>query len=797
MLLVKDWLSEFVSFPKNVSDEEIVRRLNMSTVEVEGIHRIPAQNVDHMIIGEIRALEPHPNADRLRVATVACGKGAPRNIVCGGSNLAVGMKVAVALPGAQVRWHGEGELVTLEKTAIRGVLSDGMICASTEIGLGEWYPASSEHEILDCSFVDAPAGTPLEKAIPAHTIFEIDNKSLSHRPDLWGHRGVARELSALFASPFHDKQLPALPEGHGHTLKVSVEVPDLCSRYIGLVVDGVSTKPSPSWMQERLRAAGIRPISAIVDITNYVMLEYGQPMHAFDYTRIAGTKGAHIIVRKASEGETIRCLDGRAYALSSDMLVIANDTAPLAIAGVMGGEDTGVGPETTTCVFEAAHFAPLSVRRTANRLGLVSESSRRFEKDIDPELSAHAMARALQLTAQLFPQSRVSSALCDVYRKASAQKSIVIEHDMLERRLGESIAFSRAATLLKRLGFGVAARKRALTVEVPSFRRKDIAIPEDVIEEVLRIIGYDAISSSMPRVPARVPTRDMLRTTIRRVTRMLSLQFAFREVLSYCFVRPETIRTCGLSTDDHIELANPLSQERPFLCRSLIPNLLETLEKSQQQEKRQCFFEINRVFFKNQSASIPDQPIMLGFVFSARGETQPFSYCADFVRTLCSSLGWSVRLEEAAREPYFSRQCSARIVVGDQDIGALGLISVSTREQMGIDTDVVAGEINLTALSGQPVIHMRYQGESSFPAVARDVTFVVDDALPYRKIEEALSGVHPLIERALPFAIYRDKKIGEGKKSVSFHITYRAPDRTLTGEEVDAAHAAIIALTFS
>lgn len=803
MYLVKDWLLEFVSLPKTVTDEEIARRLSMATVEVEGVRRAPAQNFDHIVLGEICAIEQHPNADRLHIVKVSCGKGAPRTIVCGGSNMAVGMKVALALPGARVRWHGEGELIVLEKTAIRGVLSDGMICASAEIGLSEWYPVSSEHEILDCSSIGKPAGTPLEKAILSHTIFEIDNKSLSHRPDLWGHWGMARELSALFASPFHDKKLPALPSGSGHFLTVTVEQPDLCSRYVGLVVDGVLHKPSPSWMQERLRAAGIRPISALVDITNYVMLEYGQPMHVFDYTRIAGKKGAQIVVRSAHEGETIHCLDGVEYALSPDMLVIAHDRAPIAIAGVMGGEESGVGAETTTCIFEAAHFAPLSVRRTAQRLGLMSESSRRFEKDLDPEWASHAMSRALQLTAQIFPNSRVSSQVRDVYRARPAQKPLELDADFLERRLGGNIALSRAATLLRRLGFGVSAQKKRLAIQVPSFRRKDIAIPEDVAEEVLRLVGYDAIPSRMPRLAIRPPARDLLRSSVRQLTRIFALQFAFREIYTYAFVRPETIRACGMSLDDHIELSNPLSEERPFLCRSLIPNLLEQLERNQQNDKRHAYMEINRVFFKkgtfeglsgDQSPSVLDQPVSLAFVFSSRGEDRGFAYCVDAVKTALASLGWSVRRDAPAHQPFFSHHCSASLFVGDRRVGEIGLISLSTRDQVGIDVDVVAGEVNLSALVSEPLRHPRYQKESAFPAVARDVTFTLDETKTYHDVFNMLTTAHPLIASVEPLAIYRDKKIGIGKKSMSFRFVYRSFQRTLTSEEVDAAHQEVIAM---
>ncbi|MBI4253391.1 phenylalanine--tRNA ligase subunit beta [Candidatus Uhrbacteria bacterium] len=804
MLLVKDWLLEFVSLPKTATDEEIARRLSLSTVEVEGVRSGGGlQDWHDIVVGEILTIEPHPNADRLRIAHVHCGnKKKPLSIICGGSNLAVGMKVAVALPGARVRWHGQGDPILLEKTAIRGVESDGMICASAEISLADVFPSCAEHEILDLSALAAPAGTSLEKALPAHTVFEIDNKSLSHRSDLWGHRGMARECAALFAAPFHDKKMPALPGGTGRSLTVTVSDADLCSRYIGLAVDGVSYMSSPGWMQERLSAAGVRPISALVDITNYVMLEYGQPMHAFDFDAIAEKENAHIIVRRAQEGESIRALDGGEYVLSSDSLIVANQSGPIAIAGVMGGLTSGVTESTTTVVFEAAHFAPASIRRTATKLGLVSESSRRFEKDLDPELPRLAMARCLQLCAKIFPQSRVSSAVRDVFRPRPQSRPIVLTREYIERRLGIAFPLGRMVTLLKRLGFGVRAGRQSIAVDVPSFRRKDVMLPEDILEEILRLAGYETVPSALPRVALSVSHPDTLRAVCRDIRHHLSLRFAFHETYTYAFSRPQTVRAVGHSVDDYVKLANPLSEERPLLCRSLIPNLLEVLERNQQKEKRHAYFEINRVFLKessypsipsDHSPVVPHQPLLWAFVFGSRDDAKRFAFCTDAMKATLSFLGWNAQLGKVSSLSLFYPNRSAVIMVNGVGVGAIGEIARATRTQLGIDEPTVACEIDLSLLAKQSRDVLRYVQPSEFPASFRNVTFVIDERHSYDAIARALACAHPLISVFEPRAIFRDeKKVGKNKKCLSFHITYQARDRTLTSEEADRAHASVV-----
>lgn len=805
MKIVKEWLGEFVSLPKNVTDEEIALRLSLGTVEVEGIRKTETKTLDRIVVGEIVSLESHPSADRLRVAVVSAGAGAPKKVVCGGSNLSVGMKVALALPGAAVRWHGEGEPIILDKTVIRGVESEGMICASSEIGLIQRYPTRAEREIFDLSFLAVPTGTPLASALGEQTVFEIDNKSLSHRPDLWGYRGVAREVAALFASPFHDKALPNLPSGSGHHLRVSVHDPDGCSRYVAVVVDGVAATPSPEWMQDRLRASGVRPINALVDITNYVMLEYGQPMHAFDCDTLSEKNSASLIVRRAQEGESMKALDGGSYMLSPDMLVIAHERGPIAIAGVIGGEESAVSEKTTKVIFEAAHFAPGSVRRTAGALRIATESSRRFEKDLDRALPPQAMARCLQLCAALFPNSRVISPLRDIHRPIPRIKPIVVRLEDIERRLGLAIPLGRVATLLKRLGFGVSAGKKEIAVTIPSFRTKDITIPEDIMEEILRFVGYENVPSILPRIALTPAQPDTLQKTARALRNAFVVRYAFQEVRHYAFVSPAVLHACGERVEDYLVLENPLSDERPYLCRSLLPNLLESFEKNQQTEKRRALCEINRVFLKestypdipsDKSPSVPHQPLFLALLYAARQQDNLFSTLADMVRSTLRAEGWPIRCAMDSSHtvpPVFSARRTAKILVRGVPVGTIGAVSARTRSTLGITDEVIACEIDLSLLVQQSRDSLRYGEPSAFPAVLRDVTFVLEERHQYDAVAQVLEGAHPFITALEPFALFRDeKKAGKNKKCLSFHITYQTHDRTLTSEEADRVHRSVI-----
>ncbi|MCB0320537.1 MAG: phenylalanine--tRNA ligase subunit beta, partial [Bdellovibrionales bacterium] len=424
-----NWIKDYVPLPDSLTPSQLSYDLTMTTVEVEGYEDLGAA-LDKIVIGKVVSLAKHPQADRLTLVQTDVGEAEPKEIVCGGDNLREGMLVAVAPPGSKVRWHGEGDLVELKETKIRGVKSFGMICASNEIGLAELFPLKSEKEIVDLSSLHVTPGTPIADALGLRDIiFEIDNKSLTNRPDLWGHYGIARELAAIYSLPLSPLPVPpnvdAIKKLGTKALRAQIQDTDLCTRYIGALIENVSVCESPNWLKSRLSSVGQRPIDLIVDLTNYVMFALGQPTHAFDAKNVSNTS---ITVRRAQEKEGLVLLDAKEIALTSNALVIADDKQSVALAGIMGGENSGVSPETTTLLLESANFEPVQVRHTATRYGLRTEGSMRWEKGIDSPRAEAGADLFFALLHQLQPSATVVEYL-DVYPVQPESKSVSVSRD--------------------------------------------------------------------------------------------------------------------------------------------------------------------------------------------------------------------------------------------------------------------------------------------------------------------------------------------------------------------------------
>lgn len=805
MLLSKEWLKEFITFPKDLSDQEIAKRLSLATVEVEGIKSETKVEWDRIVIGRIKAIEQHPNADRLKIAVTDIGKDfQPLRIVCGGTNVAVGMSVAVALVGSRVRWHGEGELVSLEPTTIRGVKSDGMICASREIGLEDRFKASSDSEILDLSEFACDPGTPLSKAFStsgSDTIYEIDNKSLSHRGDLWGHRDMARELGAVLSTPFKDHKSARIPLCSKKRVRVIVEDKIDCPRYMGIVVSNVSCiSQSPEWIRRRLRSCGVRPINIIVDITNYVMLEYGQPMHAFDFDAIKNKQGnAELRVRRARNGESLKLLDGSERTLSKDILIIANHEKPLAIAGVMGGFESGVNAQTNTIVFESATFNGLLVRRGAAVLRLASESQRRFEKNLDACLPPEALARAIELVLSLCRGSQVISVVCDSGYAQLKTKPIALTEELLASKIGAAFSLTKAAVHLKRLGCAIKKERHKLMITVPSFRSHDIKIPEDLIEEVLRLYGFERIQSRLPSIPVAASMTDSWSGSLRAFKRGLVAR-GFHEVMNYAFCSERILRSCAYDVDKCFRLSNPFSDERPFLAPSLVPNLLETFALQAKRRKNLMLFEINKIFLSHEKSEVGYQPLYCAGVVSGSDSQRVFSRLTSIITALLKDEGYPFVCERSDFVPEWSDEntyvylgcADLALGCGVRGIGSVGLVAPRISSAFGLSDSCAAFEINITALSEMKKSSVHYRVPSSYPAVYRDATFVVNNDVFYNTLYSRLKLAHALVASVEGISVYRGDTIGKGKKNISFRITYQSRERTLTSEEVDAIHRGIV-----
>ncbi|MFH1252885.1 MAG: phenylalanine--tRNA ligase subunit beta [Candidatus Uhrbacteria bacterium] len=798
MLLSKKWLQDFVEIPSNLSDQDLAERISACTVEVEGIES-QAAPLEKIVVGKILSVKPHPNADKLRVCDVIVGdKNFPTSqIVCGGSNLADGMKVAVAMVGAKVKWHGEGEPVEIQPTKLRGVDSFGMICSANEIGLATGK--EGEREIIDLSYLKSEPGISLAEALELDdVIFDVDNKSLTNRPDLFGHYGMAREISALLGSKFIEMVPRKIMEGKGYELSVTVAEPELCPRYMGVVIDGIKIGSAPEWIQNRLRAVGMRPINNVVDITNYVMLKIGQSLHAFDAKKLENTDGkekhVEIFVKRAADGEKFFTLDGQERELDSSVLMICDGKKSVTMAGIMGGQNSEIDENTTTVFLESANFSSAGIRKTSQKLGLRTEASLRYEKSLDPNLTDLALRRTVELILELIPGTRAVSKVVDVSNFSLNQGSIILSMKKLNSKLGVVIEIREAIKILERLGFEVKEKDEVLTVKIPTWRAtKDISIAEDLIEEIARVYGYEKIASALP-FSAVVPLiKEPVRELERKVRHILAGRFLTTETYNYSFVSPMTLSRLKEEVSEYIELANPLSKERPYLRRHLAANLLENVEKNQKFVDTVRLFEIGCRYIaelpgddSGEGKVLPRQDHWVGLAFAKKGEEKPFREIKRLVVGLLQELGLVAEIKVVEAKPNWVHPARwAEVWLENQAIGYLAEVEPSVALSLGFDFRTAVGEINLSKLVGLSAGLKVYEKISEFPDAKRDLAFVVARNFEFVGLEKALRQSSELLREIELFDVYQGQGIDPDKKSLAIHLTFRAADRTLSSEEAD------------
>ncbi|HSR89273.1 MAG TPA: phenylalanine--tRNA ligase subunit beta [Candidatus Udaeobacter sp.] len=825
MLISYNWLKKYVNLPDSISAAEVAEKLKASTVEVEGIE-VQGKNLENIVVGKIITCEKHPNADKLKLCKADVGNE-QLQIICGGSNVKDGMLVALAKVGAKVKWHGEGELIELKPTAIRGIESAGMICASTEIGLGGMFPLRDEKEILDLSFIvgkakqphglgstnkgfvaphlashkDKFVGRPLAEALGLDdSILEIDNKSLSNRPDLWGHYGIAREVAVLFNKKLKEFKTGKIKPSKEINLKVEVEDTKLCPRYMAVAVSGVSVEPSPQWLQKALLAVGQRSINNIVDITNYIMLDMGQPMHAFDASKITNST---IVVRKAKDGEEFVTLDGLKRNLDSSMLMIGDKDKNLAIAGIKGGLDSGITDGTKTIIFESANFEAASIRKTSAKLGLRTDSSARFEKSLDPNLAALALERAVELIVECCPQAKVVSKVVDEAKFNLQQGPLAISLDFFHKKIGVKLAKKEIIKILEHLGFEIKTSGDEFKVKIPTWRAtKDISIPEDLVEEVVRIYGYEKIAPQLPEFFIDPPEENKLRQLERQCKNILVNSLAYTEVYNYSFVSGAQIAKMTDNPDRYLQLDNPLSKEKPYLRRCLLLNLLENLENNQAGRDRLNLFEIGKVFRgenpglrveSNKDSLLPGQDTWLTAVCLEKKNNAPFWQAREVVDILAKTVlpGLEVSKSDAGgigRHP----TRSVSLAVGEKIVGSVYELHPQVIENFGLDGRVAVVKINLSMVVDLPAAGEKYSALVEFPIVERDLAISVKKNINHGDIMAALSAVNPLLQSVELFDVYEGKGVGDNYKSMAYHFVYQNRERTLVTEEVDKVHNEII-----
>ena len=782
------WLQQYIDI--SLSPADLANRLTMAGSEVKGMQVIGG-NWENIVVGQITAINPHPDADRLSLATIDLGKE-QQTVVTGAPNLNLGDKVAFAYIGAQLIDGHTGQLFRLKPAKLRGVVSNGMACSEKELGI------SDSHEGIMVLPAEAPVGTPLSDYL-GDVIFDLE--VTPNRPDCLSVIGIAREVAALTGQSLHLPQVSyeetALPIDE----QISVEIiaPELCPRYCASLITGVKIAESPKWMQQRLLACGMRPINNIVDITNYVMLEHGQPLHAFDYDKI---RGKRIIVRRAADGEAIVTLDGVGRVLSRDTLVIADEERAVAIAGVMGGANSEVTEQTTSILLEAANFNPASIHYTGRALLLPSEACMRFERGIRPELTLHALKRATQLITQL-AGGEAARGLADVYPGKLEREPILLSTEEIKRILGIEFSLDQVVEALTSLGFDCKPTDSASEVWVTApYWRSDIQQAVDVIEEVARIIGYDEIPTTMLGQPLPRQNPEPILSLKQEVRRSLTA-YGFQEVITYSLISIEMLNK--LLPEPHplepmpLRVANPMTADQEYLRPNLRANLLAALSVNQRHEDGGIrLFELGKVYLPRQK-DLPEEPeVLCGILSGPRlemswqggDELLDFFDAKGMVEGLLSRLGVEASFEEGGDESlHLSKQ--AAIVVAGNRLGVVGELHPKVAEAFEISGTVYLFEINLTTLLPFTLGHKRFQPILRFPATVRDMALVIDAQITHQKIQDIIKSF-PLVVQVNLFDIYSGEQVPPDKKSLAYRITFQSPTHTLTDEEVNQVQQKIL-----
>ena len=814
------WLKNYV--PCDIPAHELAHRLTMAGNEVGDVEIVGAAlDPERLVVGRVLSVDPHPNADRLRLPTVDIGGGETATVVCGAPNVAAGQKIAFAKEGAMLFSPRSGKTEALRAATIRGVRSSGMVCSVLELGLGD------DHEGILVLDDDAPVGIPLVEYI-GDAVLDID--VTPNRPDCLSILGIAHEVAALTGASVTPPDL-SYPEDDTpieSLAKVEISDPDLCFRYTATLIHGIHIAESPQWMQDALTKAGLRPINNIVDITNYVMLEYGQPLHAFDFGKVRDNT---IIVRSARPDETLETLDGATRALRPPMLVIADTQDAIGLAGVMGGANTEIGESTTTVLLESANFHAINTRRTRLAARMDSEASYRFERGIRPELAPLALRRATQMMIRL-AGGTASKGILDIYPGGEPMPSVQISRQRIRQVLGVDYTMERIERTLEALGFrrdrepesimptmdafsvGGAPETDNMVFMQPPYWRSDITIEDDIVEELARIIGYESIPTTMISTPIPHGQPQAQRVLRERVKDILT-STGMRETISYSLVSENMLERVGVATGetDAIRVANPMSSEFTLLRTSLRASVLNTLANNRRvsQVEGIRIYEIGSVYLPKEEArerDLPDEREMLIGVLC--GPRFPLSWNAPagdmgfydgkgVLESLFSKLRAKVRYEAYDDDPILRRGRTARIIChhpgggGDTPIGVIGEVGRLTLERFDIDGATAAMfEIDLASLrAALPEETRQHIPANPYPQSYRDLALIVDAEVTSARIQ-AIMERHRMVARSIPFDIYEGEGVPDGKRSLAYRIVFQSPRGTLTSEQVDGYQSNIL-----
>ena len=806
MLVPIEWLKDYIDL--DVTTEEFCDRMIMSGSNLETCEHF-CEEMENVVVGKIEKIEKHPDADKLVVCMLNVGKEEPVQIVTGAPNVFEGALVPVALHKSRIPGplHGQPKQeggVKITKGKLRGVESFGMLCSAEELGFEDKVVPVAHKDGIWILEGDYELGQDFAEALGLKQAV-VDFEITPNRPDCLAMVGMAREASATFKKPFTYPDTDIKDEnGKGETkdyVSVDIKNPESCKRYVARIVTDVKVEQSPWWLQKRLMYAGMRPINNIVDITNFVMLEYGQPIHAFDINQV---KGGRIIVENAAEGEKFVTLDNNERTLTKDMLLIKDEERGIAIAGVMGGLNSEIEEDTTTIIVESANFSGDSVRATSKKLGLRTEASSRFEKGIDPNLCEAAADRVCRLI-ELIGAGKVCRGSVDNYPNPETAKTIDIRVDRINHVLGIDITREDMVSMLESLEIKVEGSGNVMTVTPPTVRQ-DLLEEEDYIEEVARLYGYDKLPVTLPKGNCEAGISD--ERALRDLTRNSLCGMGLNEIQTYSFVSPKGVDNVRIDEDSweraFVKLINPLGEENSVMRTILTPNMMEVLARNYSRNiDKVKAFEIGNTFMANMlnEEELPDEQYSL--CIGMYGKNEDFFSLKGIVEELLKVLGIKGAVFEAESEygVYHPGRC-ARIAVpsgrqGAEDadilydeLGIMGEIHPDVAENYGMDgVRIYCCELMFDAIMRHADTEIVYTPLPKYPSTSRDIALLVDEDMALGKIEEVIrKHGKKILENVKLFDVYRGKQVEEGKKSVAFTLTYRDKDKTLTDDEVAAVH---------
>ncbi len=787
MLISHKWLQKYIPDLNSVSPEDIAEGLTKCLAEVEQI--IPVrQELENVVVGEVIRVEKHTNSEKLLICHVTTDDKEKLQIVCGAPNVTEKAKVAVCLPGGKV--YGEnGKTIEIQSTTIRGVESAGMLCSPRELGL------SDEHDGILILENNISPGTDLTEVL-SDLVYEIENKSISHRSDCFSHKGIAREVAAIFSLEIfeNDENLGSMiPTEQGKSLDIEIDVKEnFVKRFSAILINNIEIKPSPLWMQSRLSAVGERSINNVVDITNYVMLDQGQPLHAYDYDKLDKNK---LIVRKAKSSEKVKTLDGNLRELDKDMLVITDGSTVEDIAGIMGGDKSQITSETKSIILEAATWDMYNIRRTSRNLGHRTEASTRFEKGLDPNITVPVLQVALTLISDL-AGGELGSDTFDYYPNPDVPKTIELDINLVNRMLSLNLSKYEIVEILEK--FGLVEEEESggsnpnneiqptVVFNIPTFRR-DLNIKEDLIEEVARVYGFENLVPKVPTAELIPPSSYNPSKLIRTITTALA-GLGFHEVKSYTFIGEKDLRKTRLEVKNSLKISNPLAPELSLVRYSLLPSLLGNVAKNQPEHLGFNLFEISRVVYKDlDKENLHIQPWTLGVVMNILDENQDsFTSIKGVLENLSRTLNVEFRYSEGGRSIHkeaFHPYKIATVSIDKTQIGTIGVAHPEALFNFEIRGEIAMLELDLETLIPLTGQQPSYKQLTNFPAVERDLSCWLSEGVVYQDIRDIISSLDlPLLKELKVKDVYKDTKAN--KSSITLTMVFQSDSKTLTDEEV-------------